>query len=268
MSGSKIIRIVLIVAGALFIIDALILSLIASFNLGFLAAFILGVLCLGYGLFFEKLNCLSRKGVAKYLKYAVFAVISISILLSLFLAAYGQIDTVTFNEDAVIILGAGIDGESVTLPLQYRLEKGLEYLRKNPKAVIVVSGGQGYGESITEALAMERYLIKNGVPQSKILMEEKATSTYENFTFSKTILDAYFDAQSNSQPQPQSQLQPKPRYKCAFITNAFHVFRAREISKIAGMNCTYEHAKLQWYLIPTEYLREDMAVVKLLVFRR
>ena len=50
-------------------------------------------------------------------------------------------------------------------------------------------GGQGPGESITEAYAMEKYLVENGVPKDKIVLENKATSTYENLNYSKKIIE-------------------------------------------------------------------------------
>lgn len=60
----------------------------------------------------------------------------------------------------MIVLGAGIRGEQVTLPLKMRLDKCNAYNKKNPEAFIVVTGGRGFQETITEAAAMEQYLIK------------------------------------------------------------------------------------------------------------
>jgi uncharacterized SAM-binding protein YcdF (DUF218 family) len=58
--------------------------------------------------------------------------------------------------------------------------------------VLIVSGGQGRQENIAEALAMGRYLTEKGVPAEQIFKEEKSTSTYENFLFSKDILEQKF----------------------------------------------------------------------------
>ena len=54
-----------------------------------------------------------------------------------------------------------------------------------PDLKIVVSGGQGEGENITEATAMRNFLVDNGVDSSLIIMEDKSTNTYENFLYSK-----------------------------------------------------------------------------------
>ena len=137
------------------------------------------------------------------------------------------------------------------MTLKHRLDSGLEYIKKNPKAVVIVTGGQGNGEDIPEALAMERYLVARGVPPSKIFREEKSESTYENFVFSKKILDSYYSR----------------GYSVAFVTSDFHIFRAKEISKMAGLSCTYNHADIEWYLVPIAYIREFAAMIKVLIFQ-
>ena len=70
------------------------------------------------------------------------------------------------------------------LTLARRLDAALAYLEENPKAYVVVSGGQGAGEDISEAEAMRRYLAARGIEESRILMEDKSMSTLENFLFS------------------------------------------------------------------------------------
>ena len=105
--------------------------------------------------------------------------------------SFGFTDTVTYKEDAVIVLGAGLRGENLSLILRNRLDAAVEYYNENPEAVIVVSGGQGPDEDIPEAEAMERYLYEQGVPLNKIIKEDKSTSTEENFKFSKELLETY-----------------------------------------------------------------------------
>ena len=163
------------------------------------------------------------------------------------LYAYGNSDNVTHDEDAVIVLGAGIRGEKIGKALLGRLKTTVEYCEKNPNAVVVVSGGMGDGESITEALAMERYLIENGIPQEKIIKEERATSTKENFEYSKKLLDSYFDGE----------------YSVTFITSEFHVYRAGIIAKSEGYNnATYVGSHTLPYLIVPNGFRECLAVLK------
>ncbi len=58
----------------------------------------------------------------------------------------------------VIVLGAGLDGYNVGKTLKSRLDKAIEYYKLNEDANIIVSGGQGEDELISEAEAMYRYL--------------------------------------------------------------------------------------------------------------
>jgi len=84
--------------------------------------------------------------------------------------------------DTVIVLGCGIwpDGRP-TLALAMRLDKAVEYYMDNPHVNIIVSGGQGANEPYPEAVAMKEYLVNKGIPEEKILNENKSTSTRENF---------------------------------------------------------------------------------------
>ncbi len=65
--------------------------------------------------------------------------------------------------DFLIVLGAGVNGTTPSLSLTDRLRAAKQYLELHPNAVAVVSGGQGGGESITEAEAMRCWLESAGV---------------------------------------------------------------------------------------------------------
>jgi uncharacterized SAM-binding protein YcdF (DUF218 family) len=234
-------KLLLILTGGFFSVHTVILSFIANFNAGFAIVFILGIFLICHGIWLDGFR--KSKGILKWLKYAVYAGLSFMTGLIIFIAAYGIFDNVNYNEDAVIVLGAGIKGENITSPLKYRLDKAVEYAEINPGAVIVVSGGQGPQENITEALAMERYLLQKGI--KNILKEEKSTTTFENFKYSKELLDSYFNGE----------------YKAAFITNNFHIYRANYIARTAGIECTHLRAGLSGYSIPANFIRESFAVL-------
>lgn len=86
-----------------------------------------------------------------------------------------------------VILGAGLNGDQISERLKIRLDTALLYLKEN-HIPIIVSGGQGEDELISEAEAMKRYLIDNGIESDRILLEDKSTSTYENLLFSKNTM--------------------------------------------------------------------------------
>nr|WP_024614284.1 YdcF family protein [Clostridium sp. Ade.TY] len=160
------------------------------------------------------------------------------------------------NSDYVVILGAGLRGDSITATLRDRLNATIDYVNKsNFDGKIVVSGGQGPGESITEAEAMKKYLISNGI-KNDIIMEDKATNTFENFKFSKEKIK---NITGNS----------IDNYKVKVITTDFHVLRSSILAKRNNYdNVTFYSSNTKWYLVPTLYAREFFAFFKSLIFDR
>lgn len=243
---SKIIALV----GVVLTVYGLILCIMSNLNLGVVLVSFLGIVTLCIGVFYSKMKRVTNIKIFKICKIIFVLFLCAEVVLISFIALYGFSDNVDYNEDAVIVLGAGIRRDRVTLPLKMRLDKAIEYHYKNPDALIVVTGGQGLQETVTEAYAMEKYLIQNGVNNSKILKEEKATSTFENMKYSKEILDNYF---TND-------------YSVVVITNNFHVFRGTRIAKNTGFeNVTHMHAGLQWYNLMPCFLRESLAVIKMII---
>lgn len=119
----------------------------------------------------------------------------------------------------VLVLGAGLNGEEVGSVLKFRLDETIKYYDQNKDTHIIVSGGQGEDEVISEALAMERYLVSQGVELNQIIKEDKSTTTLENVKFTKEILKARNDEDK----------------KVLIVTNDFHLPRARLIGSILGM---------------------------------
>lgn len=239
----NVIRLILMLCGALLLIYTVITACVFNFNMGIVFCGILAVVVGAAGIFFENLCNI------KWLTVIFAAAMAVLILFMSFIFIYGQSDNTKFDEDAVIVLGAGLHGDKVSQQLAYRLDKAFEYSQKNPNAVIVVSGGQGADEDITEALAMERYLIEKGVSAERIIREEKSVSTYTNLVNTKEILDKKFDGE----------------YKAVLITSDYHMYRARKTAHKAGINCTAYHSEIEWYSGFMRYIRECAAVAKYIV---
>lgn len=237
----KVIRTIIIGSGFLLIIYGLIMLFVSPFSIGLVPIYVIAPALIIYGVFFNRFK--------RIIHILILCFSLVLFMLTGSLAVYGNNDNVTYTEDAVIVLGKGLDGDKITPDLASRLEVAVEYHQKNPDAVIVVSGGQGKDEKISEALAMERYLVSKGVSADKIIKEDKSTSTYENFEFSAEILsEKFYDD-----------------YSLAFITNSFHIYRAERIAKSIGVQATHAGADIEWYTVPTNYMRELMALVKYLV---
>lgn len=175
------------------------------------------------------------------------------ILLSGFaIALYGRRDNATFAEDAVIVLGKGLDDDKVPPNLAKRLDKAIEYHKRNPKALIVVSGGKGSDEKLSEAQAMSDYLLSKGMSEEIIIKEDKSETTYENFVFSTEILK-----------QRLGEI-----YSVAFISNSFHIWRAERLAKSLGINAAHLGAGIEWHTVPANYLREISVIFGLLVLKK
>ncbi len=184
--------------------------------------------------------------VPAWIRVCICSVTALILGLYVFLFLYGRADTVTYTEDAVIVLGCGLRGDKPSRSLRLRLDRAIDYHTKNPAALIVVSGGKGTDEAVSEAQAMETYLLEHGVSSEAILKEDASTSTAENFAFSKALLDKHYDGD----------------YRIAFISNSYHIYRAGVIARDAGFaDATHAFAVTLWPSVVVSGLRECIAVV-------
>ena len=65
--------------------------------------------------------------------------------------------------DYIIVLGAQMKTSGPSRVLQYRLDAAYEYLTAHPNTGVIVSGGQGKNEPVSEAAGMYEYLVKKGI---------------------------------------------------------------------------------------------------------
>ena len=203
---------ILYALGAFFLLAFLVGLIATGINAGTAMTFSVGAVILLFAFFYHKMRFAVR--------ITLFILLVIGISFAAFFPIYGSIDTVTYQEDAIIVLGAGLEGEEPSQALRLRLNAAYHYAVKNPNAIIVVSGGQGKNESIPESTAMKRYLMKQGIAEERIVEENKSTSTKENLAFSKTILDKLLGKD----------------YKIVVITNNYHIPRAEHLAEAAGFS--------------------------------
>lgn len=172
--------------------------------------------------------------------------ISIEILL----LRYGEADHSALPVDAVIVLGAGVNGETPSAALWSRIQAAEIYLEGHPEVPVVLSGGKGGGENISEAEAMRRALwSEDGAENQRFILEDRSTSTAENFRFSKALL-----AENGVDTETAV---------IAVVTNDFHCFRSHMIAQRQGLRTVDVPAELPWWwLTANYYLREAFAVVK------
>ena len=156
------------------------------------------------------------------------------------------------ERDYLIVLGAAVYKDQPSLTLVRRLEGALDYLNTYPKSVAIVSGGMGPGETVTEAKAMHDWLIAHGIPEERILQEPRATSTQENLAFSFQIIRERAD---------------EPDGHVAIVSSAYHLYRAKEMAKLQGVEAAGVAAPWGYFFVMLNYfIREAFGVTHLWVF--
>lgn len=146
--------------------------------------------------------------------------------------------------DYLIVLGAQVRGTKVTKSLARRLDVAYEYADKHEEVTVIVSGGQGRGEDLSEAEAMKKYLVKKGLDENRIIMEDKSTTTKENLMFSDEKAD----------------LKDK---RIAIVTNNFHVYRAMKLAEKLGYKKVEGLAGKSDKILFINYMvRESFAILK------
>lgn len=117
--------------------------------------------------------------------------------------------------DYVIVLGARVRGTQPTRALRKRLDRAFVYAKEYPDTVLILSGGQGADEEISEAQCMYEYLLKKGVDAKRMILEAESTTTQENLRFSAKYLNC-----------EQAQV--------GIVSNNFHMCRALLLAKQEG----------------------------------
>ncbi|WP_078553816.1 YdcF family protein [Bacillus alkalicellulosilyticus] len=153
------------------------------------------------------------------------------------------------NVDYVIILGAGLHGDQLSKTLEGRLVAAVDYLNQHEDVPVIVSGGQGPGEWITEAEAMGRYLLEQGIDEKRIYYEHRSTSTYENIGFSKEIMKELGGENST----------------VTIVTSDYHILRAKMIGKELGLECYGVGGDSPFFVKVNYLIREYFGVAKTVV---
>lgn len=146
--------------------------------------------------------------------------------------------------DYLVVLGAQIKEDGPSTVLRYRLDETCRYLQANRNTRVVVSGGRGKDEPVSEAEGMAAYLEAKGIAAERILLEDRSANTHQNLTYSAALFD-------------------KERASVGIVTNNFHVFRAERLAAGAGYQKAYGIAAgSTLWMLPQNLLRESCGVLK------
>ena len=122
--------------------------------------------------------------------------------------------------DYVVVLGAKVNKDGPSVSLWDRICGAYEYAEEHPDVILILSGGQGTDEPITEAECMHRELVELGIDPKRLRMEDEATSTWENLKFSLDLIEA------------ETGIRPS---KIGVLSSEYHLFRASLFAKACGV---------------------------------
>ena len=111
--------------------------------------------------------------------------------------------------------------------------------------LILTSGGRGADEPVAEGEAMADYLLAQGIPADRVMIENRSRNTEQNLRYSAALL-----------------AERGVKGPIAAVTNNFHAFRAAMLMRrlgIAGYSIGAPTARYYW---PTAVIREFVAVLR------
>lgn len=161
--------------------------------------------------------------------------------------------------DYVIVLGARVYDDKPSKSLVERIKTANEFLHENEAAKVIATGGKGVNEKVTEASVIKRELLKLGIANERIILEDKSRNTVQNFEFSLEKI---------KKDNPE-----KNKKNILIVTNDYHIFRAKNIAKSLG----YEKEGYKFYglpaktpliSIPKSHFREFLSNIKFFILSK
>lgn len=120
----------------------------------------------------------------------------------------------------LILLGTKVEGTIPSPMLRDRIQAAADYMKQHPETICIVTGGKADAYNISEAQCMSNELTALGIDSDRILMEDKAVSTVENFQFSRALLEE----ECGSTPQ-----------SVGILSSEFHLLRAGMLADYYGL---------------------------------
>lgn len=251
------IQLLLIIAGSYYMYMFVAPAFGVIFNIGTIIGALLSLIAILAGIFLKQIIAFCKKHYktkkGKTVLNIIFTVFGIGIIcFSLTLGSMlSASKTNAENQNTVIVLGCAVRGTAPSYTLKRRINTAYNYMTANPESVAVLSGGQGNGESITEAQCMFDILTEKGIDPARLYLEENSKNTSENIAYSKQIIE-----KNNLDTD------------IAVVSSDYHLKRATMICKKNGFkNVRRISARSTRFERPTFYLRDMLGVVKEFIIR-
>ncbi|MEE5991683.1 MAG: YdcF family protein [Oscillospiraceae bacterium] len=178
-----------------------------------------------------------------------FLAVSVILAVAISIAMGKAIATKPKEEHPVVVLGCKVRNDGLSLMLLHRMQAAETYLKAHPDVPVILCGGQGNDEPMSEAQAMCNYLTEHGIDKNRIYLDDKSTNTFENLQNAKEVLD-------------ENELD----YDITIVTDGYHQLRASLIASSLKLKADAVSAKTSWYLVPCYWVREWLGVCYQFIF--
>ena len=146
----------------------------------------------------------------------------------------------------LLVLGTVVEGTEPSAMLADRIQAAYDYLTAHPDTICIVSGGKGDEVNLSEAACMYNELVELGIDPARLLMEDRATSTVENFQFSLALIEE------------ETGVRPET---LGVLSSEFHLFRARMFAREEGVTPIAIPAKTSNPATFVQYLLREIPLV-------
>ena len=151
--------------------------------------------------------------------YIALSLLALYVIVCLIMIGSGVKESKDIPKGTVgVVLGCRVIDDQPCPMLARRCERAKKYLDSDETAILILSGGKGSDEGISEAQAMYNYLTELGVSPDRLIKEDKSTTTNENMKFSKAIINELGRGD-----------------EAVIITTNFHQFRAQIMARREGI---------------------------------
>ena len=102
---------------------------------------------------------------------------------------YGSFISTPATADNAVVLGLALQNGRPVPDLIERVNTAAEFASENPKAKLILTGGNANYSQVTEASVMRDLLIERGVKEDRLLLEDQASTTIDNFRNVAKMID-------------------------------------------------------------------------------
>lgn len=164
--------------------------------------------------------------------------------------SYASIPIAASNLDYIIIPGDGLEGDKLSERVKDRVDMGLYFLSlwvRNNECKMILSGGKGKNEYISEAEAMGKHLLSCGFINDRLLYEKNSVSIIESLMFSRDIIK-----QDSGKDKPYIMI----------VCSDYHLYRVGMVANKLGFNFRTLAIESDFSTKVNYFIREYFALIK------